>query len=79
MFRIAHGGANWIVVPLSLAILMAGLAGPLALPWLFPLSAVPFFLFLAFWYFFRDPERRTADGVACPADGKVVRLTLIHI
>ena len=77
MFRIAHGGANWIVVPLSLAILMAGLAGPLGQPSLFPLSAVPFFFFLAFWYFFRDPERRTADGVACPADGKVVRMDVV--
>lgn len=74
VLRIAYGGATWVVTPLSIAILMAGLAAPLGQPMLVPLSAVPFFLFLLLWFFFRDPERRTADGVACPADGRVVRI-----
>ncbi|MGB0651836.1 MAG: phosphatidylserine decarboxylase [Thermoplasmatota archaeon] len=75
MLRIAHGGANWIVIPISLALLMVGLAGPLGMPWLVPLSGVPFFFTLFFLYFFRDPERPAhPEGLACPADGKVVRV-----
>ncbi len=72
MLKVAQGGASWLVTPLGLAILMVGLSS--YVPALAPLSTVPFFLFLFFWFFFRDPDRVTADGVACPADGKVVRL-----
>lgn len=78
MLKIARGGANWLITPLAVAIILVGLSGPLDQPLLLPLSYVPFFLFLAFWYFFRDPDRRTADGVACPADGRVVRLDSIE-
>lgn len=78
MLKIARGGANWLITPLVVSILLVGLAGPLGQPLLMQLSYVPFFLFLAFWYFFRDPDRRVADGVACPADGKVVRLDTIE-
>lgn len=72
MLRVAQGGATWLVTPLGLAILLVGLSG--YVPVLAPLSMVPFFLFLFFWFFFRDPDRPTAEGVACPADGKVVRV-----
>lgn len=79
MFRIAYGGANWVVVPLGLAILMGGLGltPELGMPWLVPLSAVPFFFSISMVLFLRDPERRAAEGIACPADGKVVRLDTV--
>lgn len=77
MLRIAHGGANWIVIPISLALILWGLALPLGMPWLQSLSLVPFFLALSFWFFFRDPEREPTHGVACPADGRVVRIDRI--
>lgn len=78
MFKVARGGANWLITPLALAIVLVGLSGPLDAPVLQSLSTVPFFLFLAFWFFFRDPDRRTAEGVACPADGRVVRLDAVE-
>ncbi len=62
-----------MVVPISLALILWGAAGLLEIPWLAPLSFIPFFLFLFFWFFFRDPDRIVADDIACPADGKVVR------
>ncbi len=76
MLKIAAGGANWLVIPLGLAILMAGMSS--YAPILLPLSMVPFSLALGFWYFFRDPDRRIAEDVACPADGKVVRIDTIE-
>lgn len=76
MLRIAYGGANWIVVPLGLALLMGGigLTPELGVPWLVPLSAVPFFFAVSMVMFMRDPERRVADGVCSGADGRVVRI-----
>lgn len=77
VFRVAYGGANWLMAPLVLAILFVGLAGPLGAPWLVPLSAVPFFAFTSLYWFFRDPERAVAPDIACPADGRVVRLDTV--
>lgn len=77
MFRVAYGGANWLMAPLVLAILFVGLAGPLGAPWLVSLSAVPFFAFTTLFWFFRDPERPAARDIACPADGKVVRIDAV--
>ncbi len=75
LFRIAHGGATWLVTPIGLAILMAGVGPAIGMPWLVELSLVPMFFALFFWYFFRDPDRAVNhDGLACPADGKVVRI-----
>ncbi len=74
VFRIAHGGANWVIAPVVLAIVLFTLAAPLDAPWLQSLSIVPFSLALFFVMFFRDPDRRTAKGIASPADGKVVRI-----
>ncbi len=54
---------------------MAGVGPAIGMPWLVQLSLVPFSLALFFWYFFRDPDRSVPhDGIACPADGKVVRV-----
>ncbi len=75
MFRVAYGSASWLTTTLGLAILMAGVGPAIGQDWLLSLSFVPFFFFLSFWFFFRDPERRIAeDGWAAPADGKVVRI-----
>jgi phosphatidylserine decarboxylase len=46
-------------------------------PWLLALAAVALLVALFFAWFFRDPERPTAPGVASPADGKVVRIDRI--
>lgn len=78
LLRVAHGGATWVVTPIALALLMAGLAGPLGWPWLVPWSAVPFFVATSLLWFFRDPERAVADGLACPADGRVVRIDSVE-
>jgi len=74
VFRLARGGAAWFLAPLVTAILAAGLASPLRMPWLVPLSTVPFFVALLMLGFFRDPERRPAEGIVSGADGKVVRV-----
>ncbi len=77
MFRVAYGSASWLTTSLGLAILMVGIGSvpEWGLGFLTSLSFIPFFLFLFFWYFFRDPERAVPDaGLACPADGKVVRI-----
>ena len=74
MFRVARGGATWLIVPIVLAILCLGLAGPLGLPWLVDVSPGFLFVFMLFLAFFRDPERTITDGVASPADGKVVKV-----
>lgn len=78
MLRIAHGGANWIVIPVSIAILMASFGPTLGQPWMVPASMIPFFLATSFWYFFRDPDRAIAAGICSPADGKVVRIDQIE-
>ncbi len=63
------------MTPIGLAILMAGVGPAVGMPWLVELSLVPIFFALFFWYFFRDPDRAVPhDGLACPADGKVVRI-----
>jgi phosphatidylserine decarboxylase len=77
LFRVAHGSASWLTTSLGLAILLAaiGITPEARAPWLLSVSFIPFFLFLFFWYFFRDPERRICEeGYVCPADGKVVRI-----
>lgn len=74
MFKIAYGGANWVLAPLTLAILMVSFAGTLGAPWLVPLSAIPFFFTMSFLWFFRDPERPVASDIVSAADGKVVRV-----
>ncbi len=77
MFRIARGGANWVITPIVVAILMAGLAGPLGRPWLIPASTIPFFLATSLLWFFRDPERPLAPDVVSPADGKVRAVDIV--
>ncbi len=75
LFRVAYGSASWLTTSLGLAILMAGIGPAIGQPWLLQLSFVPFFLFLFFWFFFRDPDRAVPEaGLACPADGKVVHI-----
>lgn len=48
--------------------------GTTSWPWLLPWAGVPLFVTLFFLMFFRDPDRRIADGIVSPADGKVVRI-----
>jgi len=74
VIRVARGGTNWFLTPLVLAILMAGLAGPLGIPELVPLSGVPFFAAMLLLGFFRDPERPVGTLIVSPADGKVLRM-----
>ena len=61
--------AGW---PFVLGALAIGVAGGLLLPWLL----VPFLVLAAFFlFFFRDPDRRIAQGdnlVVSPADGRVM-------
>ncbi len=61
--------AGW---PFVLGALAIGVAGALLVPWLF----VPFLVLAAFFlFFFRDPDRRIAQGdnlVLSPADGRVM-------
>ena len=61
--------AGW---PFVLGALAIGVAGALLLPWLL----VPFLVLAAFFlFFFRDPDRRIAQGdhlVVSPADGRVM-------
>lgn len=77
MFRVARGGANWVLAPLTLAILMVGFSGTLDAPVLIPLSGIPFFAATSMMWFFRDPERRAGNGIVSPADGKVVRIDTV--
>ncbi len=74
MFKVARGGANWVLGPIVLAILCVGMATPLGRPELVPLSAGFLFLFMFMLMFFRDPERRVGDDIVSAADGKVVRI-----
>jgi len=70
----AKGSGAWLAVPVLLTVALAVPGLLLGLPWLAALALLPFVVFLLLAAFFRDPDRATADGVASPADGKVVRL-----
>jgi phosphatidylserine decarboxylase len=70
--KVARGGANWVLAPIVLGILMVAASVWFDAPILVPLSAIPLFVALLLVWFFRDPERPVADGVASPADGKVL-------
>lgn len=52
---------------------LAFLVPVLAMLW-WVLAGAAFVAYVFFLQFFRDPDRPVADGVASPADGKVVRL-----
>lgn len=77
MLKVARGGANWVITPLFIAILMVGVPPLVAPGWsggsaLVTLSAIPLFAFLFLWFFFRDPERQAGTFIVSPADGKVL-------
>ncbi len=46
-------------------------------PILASLSMVPLFVFMLFWWFFRDPNRPVGTHIVSPADGKVIGITTI--
>jgi phosphatidylserine decarboxylase len=77
--KLARGSGPWLAASgaatLAAAVL-AFLAPPAWLWW--TLAAVGLLSFLFFLQFFRDPERAVADGVASPADGKVVRIDQVE-
>ncbi len=72
MFRIARGSTNWVLFPLTLAIVMAGVGPWFGWDFLVPLSGIPFFLFTLFLWFFRDPNRPVGTQMVSPADGRVL-------
>lgn len=72
MFRIARGSTNWVLAPLTLAILMAGTGPWFGWDFLVPLSGIPFFVFTLFLWFFRDPNRPVGNFIVSPADGRVL-------
>lgn len=84
MLRVARGGTNWFLAPLTLAIVMAGTSGWFDAPVLLNLSPLPFFVALLMLWFFRDPDRgvvAAADegrALVSPADGKVVRVDTVQ-
>lgn len=82
MLRVARGSANWLLAPLTLAILMAGGPSIVAPDWsggpiLATFSTIPLFVFTLFWWFFRDPNRPVGNHIVSPADGRVLWMDTI--
>jgi phosphatidylserine decarboxylase len=73
----ARGSLPWLAIPLGVVVvlLLAWLQTGWAWAAWAAAGAMLIELFLA--QFFRDPERAAAEGVASPADGKVVRMDRI--
>ena len=68
----------WLLVPLGLTLALLAAGGLYASPWPFAAAVLPGLVFLFFLQFFRDPDREVAEGVASPADGKVVRMDAVE-
>jgi phosphatidylserine decarboxylase len=73
----AQGSTGWLATPFMATGVLVFLWALYGGPWLLALAAVALLVALFFAWFFRDPERPTAPGVASPADGKVVRIDRI--
>lgn len=81
MPRFARGAAPWILAPAALAALLGAAAwstNGLAAALLLGAACLAAIAFLFFLQFFRDPERTVADGIASPADGKVVAIDQVQ-
>lgn len=78
MALIARGGIPWLITAFALAVGDLGFwlrTGYDALLW----ASIAFFAVLLFLlWFFRDPERTPAPGIASPADGRVVRVATVE-
>lgn len=77
MLKVARGSTNWLLAPLTLAILLAGGPSLVAPNWpygslLATLSTLPLFAFMLLWWFFRDPDRPVGTFIVSPADGRVL-------
>jgi phosphatidylserine decarboxylase len=75
--RFARGAAPWILAPAALALLLGATAwslSGLAATLLLAAAGLALLAFLFFLQFFRDPERAVAEGIASPADGRVVAI-----
>jgi phosphatidylserine decarboxylase len=76
--RYARGSLGWLLAPPFLALLLWALGRRFGMDWLAWTALLPAAVFLFFLVFFRDPDRPVAEGVASPADGKVVRLDQVN-
>jgi phosphatidylserine decarboxylase len=76
--RYARGSLGWLLLPPLVALLLWALGRRLDADWLMWSALLPAGVFLFFLVFFRDPERTIAEGVASPADGRVVRLDQVN-
>lgn len=81
MPRFARGAAPWILAPAALAALLGAAAwstNGLVAALLLAAACLSAIAFLFFLQFFRDPERSVADGIASPADGRVVAIDQVE-
>jgi phosphatidylserine decarboxylase len=76
--RYARGSLGWLLAPPLVALALWAVGRRLDAAWLEWAALAPAAVFLFFLVFFRDPERAVAEGVASPADGKVVRLDQVN-
>jgi phosphatidylserine decarboxylase len=67
--RIAKGSWSWVTPPLVLSILFFMLSWYSI--WFFVGFIPTCGILIFFLFFFRDPERKIAEGVIAPADGKI--------
>jgi phosphatidylserine decarboxylase len=72
--RFARGSLPWMLVPFLLTLALAAFVAWPGLEWVAWLAIAPGLVTVFFVQFFRDPDRVVAEGVASPADGKVVRI-----
>lgn len=70
MALLARGSGPWVAPPVLLAFAALFYDARLAIP--------PAIVALAFVLFFRDPERDVAEGIVCPADGRLTRVEGNH-
>ena len=70
---LARGTPLWIVVPWLIGALLWDLARLMELSsFLLVLAGLCFLLGLFLLWFFRDPQRKVASGLVCPADGALI-------
>jgi phosphatidylserine decarboxylase len=71
---IARGTPIWIAVIPLFSLIAAVVFLLLDSVYFIIISAVFILLFIPLILFFRDPERKIAEGVVCPADGKIMEI-----